>query len=138
MPRRPRPASREKPAKEGALADVASSSKSKLSLPKVTSKRSPQAAASEPESVEEYEDDNEGQSSDSEEEDEGGGSDDVSLGDPSQDGEESDIDVDAPRVAQWVDEEDLEQSEVHSGNASFKEAVDMGDIVGIFPVSPNL
>ena len=122
MSRRPRPTSREKPGKENFLVGVASSSKIQLHLPKATSRRKLKAVDSEPEPEGKWDE----PSSDSDEEDdEDGDGDDVSLGDS----EESDVDVDAPRVAQWVDEDDLEQLEVVSGDASHGKAVNAEDIV---------
>jgi ribosomal RNA-processing protein 36 len=53
------------------------------------------------------------------------------------DSEESDVDVDAPRVAQWVDEEELEQLEVASGDASHGKVVNAEDIVRVVHVSPK-
>lgn len=134
MPRRPRPASREKPGKEKIVADVASSSKVKLPLPQVSLKRSLNTVDSESESGrEEWGDDDDGgdevSSSDSDEEK---SSDDGSLGEPDEDGVESDVDVDAPRVAQWVDEEDLEQLEGPSDDVPHQTA---DDIVRLFLVS---
>jgi len=96
------------------------------------SKRKLEAVDSEPESREGWEDDDE-PSSDSDEEDEDGDDDgDVSLGNS----EESDLDVDAPRVAQWVDEDDLEQPEVASGDAPHGKAVNTEDIVRAAHVFP--
>ena len=89
------------------------------------SKRKPKVPDSEPES-EELEDEEES-SSDSEEDDEES-SDDTSL---EGDSEESDVDVDTPRVAQWVDEDDLEQPEMAFGDASHKKAEDAEDIVRV-------
>lgn len=114
------------------MGNVASSSKSILPLPKATSKRSLKVVDSESEPDEKNSDDNEDQSSDSDE-----GSDSGSLGDSHGDEEESDVDVDAPRVAQWVDEEELEQPEAPSGHASHKGTSDLEDIVRPSPVSPN-
>ena len=133
MPRRPRLASGGKPRKEKIVADVASSSKVQSPLPAVTSKRKLKAVDSEPESEEEWEDDDK-QSSDSNEED---GEDDDGDSNSLEDSEGSDLDVDAPRVAQWVDEDDLEQPEVASGDASHGKAVNAGDIVGAVYVSPK-
>ena len=83
----------------------------KLPLPQAPFKRNSKAVGSESESDGEGwgdgDNDDDDSSSDSDEE----SSDDGSLGDPDEDGVESDVDVDAPRVAQWVDEEDLEQLE---------------------------
>lgn len=129
MPRRPRPAPRGKPGKEKKTDNVASSSRVQLPLPKAISKRKLKILDSEPES-EELNDDEES-SSDSEEDDEEG-DDDTSLGG---DSEESDVDVDAPRVAQWVDEDDLDQPQMASGDASHGNAEDAGDIVRVVYVS---
>jgi len=133
MPRRPRSASRGKPGKEKPAANVASSSKVQLPLPKATSKRKLKAVDSEPDSGEEWEDDDEPGSDSDGEDNEGDDGDDVSLGDS----EGSDLDVDAPRVAQWVDEDDLEQPEVASGDASHGKAVNAEDIVRVVHVSPE-
>lgn len=120
MPRRPRPVSREKPGKEGAA-------KSKLSLPKGEPKPGLKVVDPQLESDEENIDDDENRSFDSDEDE---GSDDGSI--VNSDKEESDVDVDAPRVAQWVDEEDLEQPEVSPGDASHKKTVNLEDIVRFF------
>lgn len=133
MPRRPRPASREKLRKEQAAVNGASGSKLKLPLPKATSKRSLKVADPEPESDEENDDASEVQSSDS---DESKSSDYGSPGDSDED-EEFDVDVDAPRVAQWVDEEDLDQPEVPSGDASYGKTVDLEDMVCYFILFSN-
>ena len=127
MPRRPRPASREKPSKGKFAANVASSSKVKLPLPKATPERMLKAVDSGSESDEEDEE----SSSDSDEEDsEEGDSGDGSLGgDSDEDGEESDVDVDAPRVSQWVDDEDLEELEVPPGGVSHGKAEDIVRVV---------
>jgi hypothetical protein len=122
MPRRPRPASREKPG-EDVVVQVASNSKPKLPLPKATSRRNLKTVDFEPESDEENGSVNRNDSgSDDEDEDSGDGS----LRDS---GEESDVDVDAPRVAQWVDEEDLEQQDLPSGDVSHEKTVNLEDIV---------
>jgi ribosomal RNA-processing protein 36 len=132
MPRRPRPAPREKPGKEIFVADVASSSKVKLPLPKAASKQKLKAVDSEPESDGEKWDDEGGPSSGSgEEDDEEGDSGDGSSGG------DSDVDVDAPRVAQWVDDEDLEEQEIPSGDAAHRKAVNAEDIVRVAPMSPK-
>ena len=133
MPRRPRSAPRGKPGKEKSVADVASSSKVQLPLPNATSKRKLKAVDTEPESGEEWEDDDEPSSDSGEESDEDDDGDGVSLGDS----EESDLDVDAPRVAQWVDEDDLEQPEVASGDALHGKGVNAEDIVRVLHVSPT-
>jgi len=127
MPRRPRPAPREKPSKEKFAANVASSSKVKLPLPKAAPERKLKALDSEPES-----DDEDGESSsDSDEEDsEEGDSDDGPLGgDTDEDGEESDVDVDAPRVSQWVDDEDLEELDAPPGDTSHGKVEDIVSVV---------
>ena len=114
---------------------VASGSNPKLA----TSKRDLKAVDSELESDEESNSpDDQGQSSDSDSDDEDESPGDGSLGDSNEDGEDSGVDVDAPRVAQWVDEEDLEQPEVPSGDISHGKTVDLEDIVRFFmSVSPN-
>ena len=125
MPRRPRPVLRGRPKEEGPVANVASSSKAKLPLAKIASKRNMEAVDSEPDLDEEEREDNdsdEGPSSESDEEDSD------LPGDLAED-EESDVNMDAPRVAQWVDEEDLERAEAVSGDASHKNTVDPEDIV---------
>ena len=104
---------------------MASSSKAKLSLAKIASKRNMEAVDSEPDLDEEEREDNdsdEGPSPESDEEDSD------LPGDLAED-EESDVNMDAPRVAQWVDEEDLERAEAFSGDASHKNTVDLEDIV---------
>jgi len=123
MPRRPRPAPREKPSKGKFATNVASSSRVKLPLPKATSERKLKALDPEPESDGEDEE----STSDSDEEDsEESDSDDGSLGgDSDEDEEESDVDVDAPRVSQWVDDEDLEEVEVPPGGALHGKAEDI-------------
>ena len=114
------------------MVNVASSSKVQLPLPKVTSKRKLKTMDSEPDSEEEWHDDD-GPSSDSDEDDNKEGDiDDILL---RGDSEESDLDVDAPRVAQWVDEDDLEQPEMVSGEASHGEVVNSEDIVRVVDVS---
>jgi hypothetical protein len=128
MPRRPRPAPRGKPGKGKPADNAASSSKVQLPPPKALSKRRLKVADSEPES-EEREDDEES-SSDSD----GEGDDDTPL---EEDSEESDVDVDAPRVAQWVDEDDLEQLETPFGDASHGEVENAEDIVCVVHVSPK-
>jgi len=132
MPRRPRPASREKPGKENFVANAASSSKDQLPLP--TSKRKLQAVESEPELGEVEWGDDEIPSSDENEE---GDSDDGSSPDPDGDEGESDVDVDAPRVAQWVDEDDLEEPEILPRDASHGKAVNAEDIVRVVYVYPK-
>jgi len=134
MPRRPRPASREKPGKENSAVNTASSSKVQLPLPKVTLKQKLKAVDSEPELSEVEWDDDEMLNSDENEE---GNSDDGSSADSDEDGEESDVDVDAPRVAQWVDEEDLEEPEIPPGDASHGEAANAEDIVRVVHVPPK-
>lgn len=106
--------------------DVASSSKVQLPLPEPMSKRKLKAVDSEPESEEEWEDEDKQNSDSNEEDDEDDDGDSNSL----RDSEESDLDVDAPRVAQWVDEDDLEQPGVVFGDASHGKTVNAGDIVG--------
>lgn len=128
MPRRPRPALRGRPKEEGPVVNVASSSKAKLSLAKIASKRNMEAVDSEPDLDEEEREDNdsdEGPSSESDEED-------SDLPGNLAEDEESDVNMDAPRVAQWVDEEDLERAEAVSGDASHKNAVDPEDIVRFY------
>lgn len=110
---------------------MTSSSKVQLPLPKTTSKRKLKAVDPEPGSDGEEWDDEE-PSSDSDEDE--GDDDDVSLGETS---EESDVDVDAPRVAQWVDEDDVDQPEIASGDASHGKAVVAEDIVRVVDVSPK-
>ena len=125
MPRRPRPALRGRPKEEGPVVNVASSSKAKLPLAKVASKRKMEAVDSEPDLDEEEREDNDGDEGPSSESDE----EDSDLpGDLSED-EESDVNMDAPRVAQWVDEEDLERAETVSGDASHENTVNPEDIV---------
>ena len=135
MARRPRPGSRERSGKEKIVANVASSSKFKLPLPKATAKRDLEQVSSESgsdeEKWEEEEDSGEDQSSDSDEE----GTEDDLLGDSDEDGEGSDVDVDAPRAAQWIDEEDLEQPETPSGEPPSKKTADLEDIVRFSPWS---
>ena len=108
---------------------MASSSRVQLPPPKATSKRKLRVVDPEPES-EKWEDSEES-SSDSDEEDDGEGEGDTSLG---EDSEESDVDVDAPRVAQWIDEDDLEQQEMAFGDASHGKAEDAEDIVRVVRV----
>ena len=87
------------------------------------------AVRSKPESDE----DEESSSDSDEEESEEGDSEDGSLGGGSdEDGEESDVDVDAPRVSQWVDDEELEELDAPPGDASRGKAE---DIVGVVLVS---
>ena len=81
--------------------------------------------------------DDEEPSPDSGEEEEGSSADSSLRRDPDEDGEESDVDVDAPRVAQWVDDEDLEELELLPGDTSHGKAVDAEDVVRVVPVSPN-
>ena len=131
MPRRPRPASRVKPRKEKSVVNVASSSKVQLPPPKVTPKRKLKAVDSEPESEGESDDDDEPSSDSDERSGEEGNDDD------SRDSEESDVDVDAPRVAQWVDEEDLEHPETDSDGAPLGKVVGVEDIVSVAYVSPK-
>jgi len=132
MPRRPQPAPREKPGKGEFSGNVASSSKVKLPLPKVGPERKLKAVDSESESDEEDEESNtDSDEGDSEEGDSDGGS---LGGESGDDGEESDVDVDAPRVSQWVDDEDLEELEVPVGDASHGK---VEDIVRVMPVSPK-
>lgn len=110
------------------MANVASSSKVKFPLPQVSFKRNSkpvdvESGSGGEEWGEDDDDDDGGSSSGSDEEE---SSDPGSLGDPDEDGVESDVDVDAPRVAQWVDEEDLEQLEEPSDDALHQTT---GDIV---------
>ena len=82
---------------------------------------------------EEWNDDGEPSS----DEDEEGDSDEGLSTASGEDEEESDVDMDAPRVAQWVDDEDLEELETHSGDASHGKAADAEDIVRAVHVSPK-
>ena len=52
--------------------------------------------------------------------------------------EESDVDVDGPRVVQWVDEEDLEQPENLSGDPLHRQMGDPEDIVRFSPCLSEL
>ena len=115
---------------------MASSSKVQLSSPRATSKRKLKTVDPEPESEEKWGDDDE-PSSDSDEEEDGEGGD--GGGDAFSGGgsEESDLNVDAPRVAQWVDEDELEQPETASGGASYRKMADVEDIVRVMYVSPK-
>lgn len=132
MPRRPRPASRVKPKKEKSVVNVASSSKVQLPPPKVTQKRKLKAVDSEPESEGESDDNDEPSSVSDERSGEEGNDDNSLLGG---DSEESDVDVDAPRVAQWVDEEDLEHPEMVSDGAPLGKVANVEDIVRAAHVS---
>lgn len=139
MPRRPRPVSREKRNKGKFVANVASSSKVQLPPPKAASKRKLKAADSESESDDEEKSDDEESSSDEDSDDDGDGEGDSgdgsSGGDFDEDGEESDVDVDAPRVAQWVDDEDMEELEMPPRDGK---AVNPEDIVRFMLTSQNL
>ena len=114
------------------MANVASSSKVQLPLPKATSERKLKAVDSEPESDEEKWEDEEPISDPDEEDDEEGDSDEDSSGGGSdEDEEESDVDVDAPRVAQWVDDDDLEELAMPPGDALHGKVVNTEDIVRV-------
>jgi hypothetical protein len=133
MPRRPLPASREKSGGGNFAANVASGSKVQLPLPKATSKQKLKAADSEP-GLDGEGWGSEDSSSDSDEEDseEGeGDSGDGSLEDSDEVEEESDVDLDAPRVAQWVDDEDLDDLEMPSEDGSPGKAANAKDIVRV-------
>jgi len=134
MPRRPRPALRGKSGKEKSGASVATSPKAQTPHPKAVSQRKLKPVDSDPGSSEEEWDDEEEPSLNSDEED--NGSDEGSLGNSGEDGEESDVDVDALRVAQWVDEDELEL-EMPSGDAPPGKGVNAEDIVRVMYVSPK-
>jgi hypothetical protein len=117
------------------VANAASGSKVQLPLPKATSKRKLKAVDPEPEPDEEEWDDGGESSSDSYEQDDEESDSDGLLGDSDEVGEESDVDLDAPRVAQWVDDEDLEDLEPPPGDSSSGKAVNGEDIVRVVLVS---
>ena len=121
MPRQPRPAPREKPDKGKFVANVASSSRVKLPVPRAAPERRLKVVDAEFESDE---DGDESSPVSDEEDSEEGGSSDGSTGE-NPDGEESDVDVDAPRVSQWVDDEDLEELEAPAGDALHGEVEDI-------------
>ena len=117
------------------MVNVASGSKAQLPLPKVASERKLKATDSEPDAGEEWGGNDNEPSSDSGEDDSNEDDvDDLSLGG---DSEESDVDVDAPRVAQWVDEDDLEQPEMVSGDDSRGNEENAENIVRVVYVSPG-
>ena len=136
MPRRPLPTARRKSGGGNVAANAASGSKVQLPLPKATSKRKLKAVDPVPEPDEEEWDDDEESSTDSDEQDDeesdSGG---LLGGDSDEVGEESDVDLDAPRVAQWVDDEDLEDLEPPPGDSSSGKAVSAEDIVRVVLVS---
>lgn len=133
MPRRPRTAPREKSDGEKFVANAASGSKVQLPLPKAAFKRKLITVDSEHE-LDEEGSEGEESSSDEDEDSEGGDSDDISLGGYSDgDREESDVDVDAPRVVQWIDEEELEELGMPPADAPPGKAEDIVRAAPVFP-----
>ena len=105
------------------MANVASSSRVKLPLPRAAPERRLKAVDTESESDEDG--DESSPVSDEEASEEGDSSDGSTGENLDEDGEESDMDVDAPRVSQWVDDEDLEELEAPAGDASHGDAEDI-------------